>query len=137
MEKRKSRWCFFSWQAFCSILAVCVVNTAIWIAFHGFPIVGLPEKEAVQSISITHNNAGERIITDHEDIELIVNAANLLNYSLFGETSGSPIISMTYHLTDGRDVTIEANHTTMWWHGKSHPIKETDMFINVIQGLFF
>ena len=119
------------------VLVVCGLNTIIMIKFHGVPLVGLPQAEDVKSISVTQNSSQERDITTEEDIELLVNAANLLNYRLLGETEGSPIITVTYHLKDGDDVTIKANNTSMWWHGKSHPIKKTDVFINIVQGLYF
>ncbi len=50
---------------------------------------------------------------------------------------GSPIISITYHMKNGNDINIEANNTTMWWHGKPHTIKEKNVFVDIIQGLFF
>ncbi len=137
MKKAKKSWKFFSWETLCLIIVVCILNSVIWILFHGVPLVGLPKKENIKSISIIHNNAEERIITNDKDIELLISAANLLNYRLFGETAGKPIMSVTYHLKAGDDVTIEANDTTIWWHGKTYPIKETDMFVSIIQGLFF
>lgn len=137
MDKEKKFWKFFSWNTLCIVVVVCVLNAIIWIAFHGVPLVGLPQAEDVKSISVTQNSSQEREITTEEDIELLVNAANLLNYCLLGKTEGGPIITVTYHLKDGDDVTIRANNTSMWWHGKSYPIKETDMFINIVQGLYF
>lgn len=137
MEKTKKSRSFFSWKILYVIIVVCILNSIIWVAFHGIPIMGLPKKEDVSSISIIQNNAEEKTITDKDNIELLVNAANLLNYRLFGETAGEPIISVTYHLKTGDDVIIEANNDTMWWHGKAHSIKKTYMFVDIIQGLFF
>ncbi|MEA4920311.1 MAG: hypothetical protein VB078_05290 [Clostridiaceae bacterium] len=137
MEKATKAWKFFSWKTLCVIIAVCILNPIIWVAFHGIPLMGLPKKEEIKSISITQNNEEQKTITDEDDIELLVNTANLLNYRLFGKTAGAPIISLTYHLKSGDDVTIEANNATMWWHGKAHPIKEPDMFVKIVQGLFF
>ena len=67
----------------------------------------------------------------------MINATNLLNYRIFGKKEGSPVMTVTFHLKDGDDVTISANNTSMWWHGKLHPIKDTALFINVVDGLFF
>lgn len=91
----------------------------------------------MKSISITKNSSQEIEIKTQEDIEVLVNAANLLNYRLRGGTEGIPIITVTYHLKDGEDVTIKANNTSLWWHGKLHPIKDTSIFVNVVDGLFF
>lgn len=137
MDKEITHRKFFSLNTLCIAVVVCVLNAIIWITFHGVPLVGLPQAEDVKSISVTKNSSQEREVTTQEDIKLLVNAAKLLNYRLLGGTEGSPIITVTYHLKDGDDVTIKANNTSMWWHGKSHPIKETDMFINIVQGLYF
>ena len=72
-----------------------------------------------------------------EEIELMINATNLLNYRIFGKKEGSPVMTVTLHLKDGEDVTMKANNTSMWWHGKVHPIKDTSLFINVVDGIFF
>jgi len=137
LDKEKKTWKFFSWNTLYVVIVSCVLNAIIWIAFHGVPLVGLPQAEAVKSISVTQNSSQEREVTSEEDIELLVKAANLLNYRLLGEAEGSPIITVTYHLKDGNAVTIKANKTSMWWHGKSHSIKETDVFINIVQSLYF
>ena len=72
-----------------------------------------------------------------EEIELLVKSSNILNYKILGKKEGQPVISMIYHLKNGKDVMIEANYTTVWWKGKSYEIKEKDMFINIITVLFF
>ncbi len=137
MDKEITHWKFFSLNTLCIAVVVCVLNVIIWLSFHGVPLVGLPQAEDVKSISVIKNSSQEREVTTQENIKLLVNAAKLLNYRLLGETEGSPIITVTYHLKDGDDVTIKANNTSMWWHGKSHPIKKTDTFINIVQGLYF
>ena len=137
MDKEKKRWKFFSWKTLGTIVVILVIQTIIWVALHGIPLIGLPQAEDVKSISLTKNSSQEREINSQEDIELMVNAANLLNYRLRGGTEGIPIVTVTYHLKDGDDVTIRANNTSVWWHGKLHPIKDTAIFINVVDGLFF
>ena len=101
------------------------------------PLMGFPEKEDIQSITIHCNGIEERKITEEQDIALLVNAVNLLNYQLWGKAEGNPIIGITYHLENGNDINIEANDTTIWWHGKSHALKQPDVFVNIIEGLFF
>lgn len=137
MDKEKKRWKFFSWKALGTVVVILVIQTIIWVAFHGIPLIGFPQAEDVNSISITKNSSQEREIKTREDIELMANTAKLLNYCIFGKTEGSPIMTVTYHLKDGDDVTIRANNTSVWWHGKLHPIKDTALFINVVDGLFF
>lgn len=137
MEKEKRSWKFFSWNTACVIAIACALNTIIWLALHGIPLAGLPEKENVQSITIVCNGTEERQITDGENIELLVKAANLLNYRLAGQEEGSPVITVAYHLKDGEDAVIAANGTTVWWKGKAHALKEPELFSNIMQGLFF
>lgn len=137
MDKEKKHWKFFSWKTLETIVVVLVIQTIIWVAFHGIPLIGLPQVEDVKSISITQNSSQEREIKTREEIELMINATNLLNYRIFGKKEGSPVMTVTFHLKDGEDVTMKANNTSMWWHGKVHPIKDTSLFINVVDGIFF
>lgn len=137
MDKEKKHWKFFSWKTLETIVVVLVIQTIIWVAFHGIPLIGLPQAEDVKSISITQNSSQEREIKTREEIELMINATNLLNYRIFGKKEGSPVMTVTFHLKDGKDVTMKANNTSMWWHGKVHPIKDTSLFINVVDGIFF
>ena len=137
MDKEKKRWKFFSWKTLYTVVSIFVIKTIIWVAFYGVPLIGLPQAEDVKSISITKNSSQEREIKTQEEIELLVNTVNLLNYRLRGGTEGIPIVTVTFHLKDGDDVTIRANHTSVWWHGKIHPIKDTSLFVNVVDGLFF
>ena len=137
MDKEKKHWKFFSWKTLGTIVFILVIQTIIWVAFHGIPLIGLPQAEDVKSISITKNSSQEREIKTREEIELMINATNLLNYRIFGKKEGSPVMTVTFHLKDGKDVTMKANNTSMWWHGKGHPIKDTSLFINVVDGIFF
>ena len=115
----------------------CILNVVIWIAFHGIPIMGIPNIKEVESITIKYNNEQQKEIIKKEEIELLVKSSNILNYKILGKKEGQPVISMIYHLKNGKDVMIEANYTTVWWKGKSYEIKEKDMFINIITVLFF
>ncbi len=118
------------------VMISCILNVVIWIAFHGIPIMGIPNIEEVESITIKYNNEQQKEIIKKEEIELLVKSSNILNYKILGKKEGQPVISMIYHLKNGKDVMIEANYTTVWWKGKSYEIKEKDMFINIITVLF-
>ncbi len=136
MEKEKKTWKFFSWGTLWLVIVSCVLNGAIWIGFHGFPLTGVPEKEEVQSVTILYGEE-ERTVTGSEDIQLLVNACNLLSYRLLGKGEGEPAITVVYHLKDGGDVKAQANGSTVWWRGKAHAIKQEDLFVNILEGLFF
>ena len=119
------------------VMISCILNVVICIAFHGIPIMGIPNIKEVESITIKYNNEQQKEIIKKEEIELLVKSSNILNYKILGKKEGQPVISMIYHLKNGKDVMIEANYTTVWWKGKSYEIKEKDMFINIITVLFF
>ncbi len=127
----------YLWNIVCVIFISCIINGIVWIGFHGIPLIGLPEKEEVERVTIVYNNTEERSLTDEESIGLLVQSANLLNYRFGGKTEETPVLSVSYHLKNGKTISLEANTTTLWWRGKSHALKETDVFINVIEGLFF
>ena len=44
---------------------------------------------------------------------------------------------MTYHLKNGNDVMIKANNTTVWRNEKLYEIKQKDIFVNIVEGIFF
>lgn len=135
VSSEKKTFNLFSWQYLHTLLSSCIIFAVIWIAFHGVPLFGLPKPEQVNSVSII-SEVGEIEVSDVENIELLVKSANLLHYRIRGNKEGSPEITLVYHLSDGTDREISANRTTMWWRGKSHPIKETGVFVNIIENLF-
>lgn len=120
-----------------TVVIACVMNGALWIGIHGCPLVGLPEKEDVERVTIVRNGTEEREIVDEKDVELLVQAAHLLNYRIGGEAEGEPVIVVTYELKNGESVSVGANGSTMWWKGKGHALKEEDVFVNIVEGLFF
>jgi len=114
----------------------CVM--AVKIAMNGMYLIGVPAKENVGRVTITR--AGEsRELADSEEIELAVGLSGFLKYSLFegADEGGEPLITITYHLTDGKTVTLAANRETVWWKGKPRAIREEGVFVNLTEGLFF
>jgi hypothetical protein len=137
MEKAKKAWKFFSWANLWTIALTCILNAGIWAAFHGFPLIGLPEAEEVEKVTIVSNGTQEKTVTDEETVCLLVKAAHLLNYRLWGEEEGEPVITVTYQLKNGERIRLKANRAAVWWKDKPHALKEPDVFINVVQGLVF
>ena len=52
MKKEKKGWKFVLWNTLFVIIVSCVLNVVIWILFHGIPLIGLPKKEDVKSVTI-------------------------------------------------------------------------------------
>lgn len=136
--KQKS-YKFFSKYTIFIIVVSCVLNGMIWIVFHGIPIVGIPKVEEVESITIYYNDVQQQEIVENEKIELLIKASNLLNYKFLGKIKEKeqPIICITYHLKNGNDVMIKANNTTVWRNEKLYEIKQKDIFVNIVEGIFF
>ena len=118
-------------------LAAVLVSAAVWVAFHGVPLMGLPGPDEVRSVTLVSLDGGTKTVTDAENIELLVKAANLLNYTFGTPDTTDPELTVTYELNNGEVCVLSANHTTVWWKGRAHPVKQQDVFCNVVQGLFF
>lgn len=123
------------------ILLTAVFIISIYVSVKGMFLVGIPDISDVQKVSISYPDVSSETkeITDAEHIELAVKLANFLNYSVFERYAGDdePVITITYFLTDGREVSVSASRNTVWWKGKAHVLKDKDMFINLTEGIFF
>lgn len=123
------------------IIIVIVLSIGFYVLIYGMDLLGLPKLADVQSVSIlcSDTTVEGKEITSTEEIEMALKATGFLKYKLFEKPSNKerPIIVITYHLEDGTDATISANNTTVWWKDKSYVIKEKEIFVNVIEGLFF
>lgn len=53
-------------------------------------------------------------------MEQAVKLTGFLRYALFEEpvSGGSPMITITYVLDDGRTVSVSADRETVWWKGR-------------------
>ena len=110
--------------------------------FHGgMYLIGVPKAEKVQYVTVSYPEVtdGEKKITDWEQIRLAVELTGLLRYSLLEEADRgeSPMITITYYRENQPAITVSANRNTVWWKGKSHVIRDPDMFVNLAEGIFF
>lgn len=118
-------------------LCQVVVITALLVGFSilkdGMYLMGVPDMDDVESVTVS----GEEF-SDPEHIELAVKLTGFLRYSLFEEPErdGSPLITITYHLHDGKDVTVDANYDTVWWHSEARAIKDKGAFVKLAEGIF-
>lgn len=114
---------------------------AVNILWRGMYLIGIPSTGSVAETSISYPALTDEVKTvrSPEDLELTVKLSGFLRYDLFAQPdeSGEPLITLSYHTLDGGTVTVSANRTTVWWHGKAHAIKDPDLFINLTEGIFF
>lgn len=123
------------------VLAVTVLLIIINICVDGMYLFGIPKIENVKKVTISYPEVSDEIkeISDSEHIELAVKLSGFLKYSLLedADTSEVPLITIIYYTSNGDAIEVSANRKTVWWKGKAHAIKEDDMFINCVEGIFF
>ena len=90
----------------------------------------------VQSVTLVSLDSGSVTVTDTENVELLVKAANLLNYKLGAPDTTDPELTVTYTLKNGEVRVLSASRTTMWWKGRAHPLRQPEVFCNIVDGLF-
>ena len=132
----------FSWpQTVLTVVLSVLISASVWIGFYGVPLLGLPKVEDVQSVKLVSPDSDPVTVTDAENVELLVKAANLLNYKFGAADAADPeqpeSYTLRYNLKNGEVRVLSANRTTVWWKGEAHPLKEPDVFYNVLEGLFF
>ena len=123
------------------IALVTLLTVSIQLFTQGMWLWGLPSLDEVQSVSLSYPSVTDTVkeVSEPEDMELALKLTCFLKYDLFekADTNDEPLISITYHRTDGTEQTVSANRTTVWWQGKAYALKEKDMFVNLTEGLFF
>ena len=127
----------FVLSVFLSVSAVLAVS----IFMNGMYLLGIPDPEDVQSVVAEYPGVTDekKEFTDREHVEQAVKLTGFLRYALFEEpvSGGSPMITITYVLDDGRTVSVSADRETVWWKGRPRAIKDREMFINLAEGIFF
>ena len=113
-----------------------VVLSVLIASAYGVPLLGLPKAEDVQSVTLVSLDSGSVTVTDTENVELLVKAANLLNYKLGAPDTTDPELTVTYTLKNGEVRVLSASRTTMWWKGRAHPLRQPEVFCNIVDGLF-
>mgnify|MGYP001247054477 FL=1 len=132
VQKKHSAWL----QTLLTVVLSVLIASAVWIGQYGVPLLGLPKAEDVQSVTLVSLDSGSVTVTDTENVELLVKAANLLNYKLGAPDTTDPELTVTYTLKNGEVRVLSASRTTMWWKGRAHPLRQPEVFCNIVDGLF-
>ena len=132
VQKKHSAWL----QTLLTVVLSVLIASAVWIGRYGVPLLGLPKAEDVQSVTLVSLDSGSVTVTDTENVELLVKAANLLNYKLGAPDTTDPELTVTYTLKNGEVRVLSASRTNMWWKGRAHPLRQPEVFCNIVDGLF-
>ncbi len=136
-KKRKIQWIL---RFLFTFLATTAITTAFFIAQNGIPVWGGPKPEKVAVVRLELLTAGyTKVVTDPEDIKTACRLVNFLNYQPFtpADTRSPSEVTVTYQMKDGRELTAQASWITGWWNGEAHALKQPDLFVNLVEGLFF
>lgn len=121
--------------------ACMILTTGIKIALDGCWLVFLPLDDKVASVTVAYPSLSpeEKELSDTGDVQRCIKMLNLLKYDVFKKTQDKtePLVTYTYHLKDGTDMVVAANNDTVFYRGKQHVLKESGVFVNVTEGLFF
>ena len=132
VQKKHSAWL----QTLLTVVLSVLIASAAWMGRYGVQLLGLPKAEDVQSVTLVSLDSGSVTVTDTENVELLVKAANLLNYKLGAPDTTDPELTVTYTLKNGEVRVLSASRTTMWWKGRAHPLRQPEVFCNIVDGLF-
>lgn len=123
------------------VAACMILTTGIKIALDDCWLVFLPIDEKVESVTVAYPSCGKaaKELSDADDVKRCINMLGMLKYDVFkkSEDSSEPLVTYTYHLKDGTDMVVAANNDTVFYKGKQHALKESALFVNVTEGLFF
>ena len=123
------------------VLLTTVLFMCILIAKDGMYLIGIPEIDEVQKVTISYPSVSDQSkeITDDEHIELAVKLTGFLKYALFerSDDNEEPMINITYFTSDGSEISVSANRETVWWKGKAYMLKDDETFINLTESIFF
>lgn len=126
-----------SFSFVCIALALVIVS----ILMQGMPLFGAPKPSSVEAVTITYPTltSEAKEISDPELIQHACQLFGFLRYRPFAKAdeTDAPLLTMDFALKDGKAVTVSASRKSVWWNGKTHVLKEPEMFINLAEGIFF
>ena len=100
MKEKKT----FSWpQTLLTVALSVLIASGVWLGFYGVPLLGLPKAEDVQSVTLVSLDSDSITVTDAENVELLVKAANLLNYKLGTPDTTRPGADRDLHPEERRE----------------------------------
>lgn len=118
-----------------------LLTSALFFLTHGIPLWGVPDAQDVVSVEVTELRLSSeaRVLTAPGDIEMAVNMLGFLNYTPGTPDAEAPILSIVYHLKDGRSLSAAVGEKTVSWRGRTHAVKDDGggTFVRIAEGCFF
>ena len=123
------------------IAVYMILATGMKIALDGCWLIFLPLDDKVASVTVAYPSLSpeEKELSDIEDVQRCIKMLNLLKYDVLQKSQDTtePLVTYIYHLKDGADMVVAANNDTVFYKGKQYALKESAIFVNVTEGLFF
>lgn len=121
-------------------LSVLLTSILFFLA-HGIPLWGVPDATDVVSVEITDARLSPqtRVLTAPGDVEMAVSMLGFLNYTPGAAETEAPILSIVYHLQDGRALSVAVGEKTVSWRDRAHAVRGDggDTFVRIAEGFFF
>lgn len=121
-------------------LSVLLTSILFFLA-RGIPLWGVPDAADVVSVEITDARLSRqtRVLTAPGDVEMAVNMLGFLNYTPGAPQAEAPILSIVYHLQDGRALSVAVGGKTVIWRSRAHAVRGDggDTFVRIAEGFFF
>lgn len=118
------------------VLLTILVGIGINIARDGLQVSTVPDYKKISFITLEYPAISKesREFSDSENIELCTKMCQYLNYEPFAqvEDTEEPLVTICFHMKNGKQVELAANTTTVFVDGKKHALKEHDVFINLV-----
>lgn len=134
MKKCLKNFAHSLFTALCST-ALAILISLLW---QGIPLIGIPQAEHITQVEITHASIGEtRTVYDKEKIATARSCLGFLKYRLKAAAEESPQIMVRYWSDSGRIYEVSAGSHTVFYQGKAHSLRDSEIFINIVEGIFF
>lgn len=124
-----------------TVLCTTALIMGVSIARDGMYLLGVPAFDQVTQVEVASPALTDevKVISDAESIVLAVKLTGFLRYAPLrqAETPSDSAITLTYHLADGSALSVCADETSVLWRGNAHAVKDTGMFVQCAQAIYF
>ncbi len=127
-------------RAVATVVAVVLVTVGLNFWIKGIPLFGAPKADDVVKVVVEHNDYPDEVKehTEKDKIEVALALTGYLRYApLKALSDDSPLIKITYIMSDGTDCVVSANKHTVWWNGKASALRDEGEFVKWCTAVFY